>query len=89
MRKSARWRAETQFTASQMKANQQVSELEKSRQATAKRMADLRALRLAKEAADEEAAAAATEAAVAEKTAIKKAAAGKKKLKQLSEAHGH
>ena len=46
MRNSARSRAETLFTASSVKANQQVSEREQSRQATAKRMADLKALRL-------------------------------------------
>jgi hypothetical protein len=89
MRNSARSRAETQFTASQVKANQQVSELEQSRQAAAKRVADLRALRLAKEAAEEKAAALAAEAARAEKIAAKKAAARKKRLKPLSEAHGH
>jgi hypothetical protein len=89
MRNSARSKAETQFTASRMNADRQVNEREQSRQATAKRVADLRALRLAKEAAEEKAAALAAEAARAEKIAAKKAAARKKRLKPLSEAHGH
>ena len=56
MRKSVRSRAEEQFAATQKKAKQTPSEKEKSRQEIAERVARLRALRLAKEAADKEAA---------------------------------
>ncbi len=56
MRKSVRSRAEEQFAATQKKAKQTPSEKEKARQEIAERVARLRALRLAKEAADKEAA---------------------------------
>ena len=58
MRKSVRSRAEEQFAATQKKAKQTPSEKEKARQEIAERVARLRALRLAKEAADAEKAAA-------------------------------
>ena len=56
MRKSARSRAEEQFTATQKKAKQVLKEKEKAEQELTERTARLRALRLAKEAADKEAA---------------------------------
>ena len=68
MRKSARLRAEAQFTATQKKSDQALKEKEKAAQKIAEKNARLRALRLAKEAADKEAA----EAAAAEKAAAKK-----------------
>ena len=56
MRKSARSKAEELFAASQKKAKQAVKEKEKARQKIDAQVARLRALRLAKEAADKEAA---------------------------------
>jgi hypothetical protein len=67
MWKSAKSRAEEQFAATQKKANQGLKEKEKAWQESEKRVARLRALRLAKEAADREAA----EQAAAEKAAAK------------------
>ncbi len=49
--------AEEQFAAIQKKAKQALTEKEKARQERAEQVAGLRALRLAKEAADKEAAA--------------------------------
>ncbi len=66
MRKSVKSRAEEQFVATQKKDKQPLKEKEKARQEMAERVARLRALRLAKEAADKEAAAAAAEKAAAE-----------------------
>ncbi len=80
MSKSARSRAEEQFTATQKKDKQALKEKEKARQEEAEHVASLRALRLAKEAADENAA----EKAVAEKTAAKK-----NKTSRLPQAHRH
>ncbi len=57
MLKPARSRAEKLFTATQKKDNQLLKEKEKAQQERAKHLATLRALRLAKEAADKEAAA--------------------------------
>ncbi len=57
MLKSARSRAEEQFAATQKKAKQALTKKDKARQEIAERMANQRALRLAKEAADKEAAA--------------------------------
>jgi hypothetical protein len=54
MRKSARSRAEELFTATQKKDKQILKEKEKAEQQMAERTAKLRALRLAKEAADKE-----------------------------------
>jgi len=71
MRKSPRSRAEEQFAATQKKAKQALKDKEKAWQESEKRVATLRALRLAKEAADKEAA----EAAAAEKAPAKKAPA--------------
>ena len=68
MLKSVKSRAEEQFAATQKKNKQALKEKEKVRQETAEQVASLRALRLAKEAADKEAA----EKAVAEKAAAKK-----------------
>jgi hypothetical protein len=59
MMKRARSRAERHFTATQKKDEQFLKEKEKAQQETKKHVASLRALRLAKEAADKEAAAAA------------------------------
>ncbi len=74
MLKSAKSRAEEQFAATQKKDKQALKEKEKVRQERAEHVASLRALRLAKEAADKKAAA---EKAAAEKAADKKAAAKK------------
>jgi hypothetical protein len=60
-------RAEAQFTATQKRAEQALSDLEKTRQERADHIAKLKALRLTKEAADKEAA----EKADAEKAAAK------------------
>ncbi len=75
---SAKSRAEEQFAASQKKDKQALNEREEARQAEAVHMASLRALRLAKEAADKK---------VAEEAAIEKAAAKKKKASRLPQAH--
>jgi len=56
MSKSARSRAEEQFTATQKKDKQALKEKEKARQEREEHVASLRALRLAKEAADKKAA---------------------------------
>ena len=68
MLKSARSRAEQQFTATQKKSNKALKRKEKAQQDVSEKMARLRALRLAKEAADKEAA----EQAAAEKAVAKK-----------------
>ncbi len=73
MLKSARSRAEEQFTATQKKDRQALNEKEKARQEEAENVARLRALRLAKEAAD--------------KKAAEKAAAKNKKPSRLPQAH--
>jgi hypothetical protein len=57
MMKSARSRAEEQFAATRKKDQHVLKEKEKAEQARAEHMASLRALRLAKEAADKKAAA--------------------------------
>ncbi len=57
MRKSARLRAEELFTGPQKKTNPVLKEKERARQQIAEKTARLRALRLAKEAADKEASA--------------------------------
>ncbi len=57
MLKSRKSRAEEQFAATQKKDKQALKEKEKARQENAEHVAKLRALRLAKEAADKEAAA--------------------------------
>ncbi len=62
MRKSAKSRAEEQFAATQKKAKQALNEKEKVVQERVEHVARLRALRLAKEAADKKA----TEKAAAE-----------------------
>ena len=67
MPKSARLRAEEQFAATQKKDKQALKEKEKEQQEIAAHVANLRALRLAKEAADKKAA----EKAAAEKEAAK------------------
>ena len=74
MLKSGRSRAEEQFAATQKKDKQALKEKEKARQERAEHVASLRALRLAKEAADKEAAA-------------EKAAAKNKKSSRLPQAH--
>jgi hypothetical protein len=68
MTKSARSKAEERFTASMKKDKQAMLEREKERQELADRTAKLRALRLAKEAADKEAAENAAAGATAAKT---------------------
>ncbi len=73
MLKSARSRAEEQFTATQKKDKQALKEKEKARQEIAEHVASLRALRLAKEAAD--------------KKAAVKVAAKNKKPSRLPQAH--
>ncbi len=67
MWKSARSRAEAQFAATQKKSKQALEEKEKAWQETERKVANLRALRLAKEAADKDAA----ERAAAEKAAAR------------------
>ena len=67
MQKSVRAKAEEQFAATQKKAKQALNEKEKARQDIAERMARQRALRLAKEAADNESEALAAEKPVASK----------------------
>ena len=57
MLESAKSRAEEKFAASQKKYKQALTEKEQARQKEAERTAGLRALRLAKEAADKVAAA--------------------------------
>ncbi len=83
MRMSVKSRAEEQFTATQKKAKQALTDSENARQEMADHIAKLKALRLAKEAADREAA----EKADAEKEAAKKAAAKKKKSSALPQVH--
>ena len=78
MRKSARSRAEELFTATQKKDREALKEKEKAAREIAERMAKLRALRLAKEAADKEA---------AEEAAAEEAAAENKKPSRLPQAH--
>ena len=70
MLKSVKSRAEEQFAATQKKNKQALKEKEKARQERAEHVAGLRALRLAKEAADKKA---------AEKEAAAKAATKNKK----------
>ncbi len=70
MLKSVKARAEEQFAASQKKDWQAPKKKEEARQEIAEHVASLRALRLAKEAADKEA---------AEEAATKKGAAKNKK----------
>ncbi len=77
MLKSVKSRAEEQFAATQKKDNQALKEKEKARQEKADHVASLRALRLAKEAADKKA---------AEKAAAEKAAAKNKKPSRLPQA---
>jgi hypothetical protein len=74
MLKSGKLRAEEKFAATQKKYQQALNEKEKARQERAEHVASLRALRLAKEAADKKAA----EKAAAEKAAAKAAAKNKK-----------
>ncbi len=78
MLKSGKSRAEEQFAATQKKYKQALNEKEKARQERAEHVASLRALRLAKEAADKKA---------AEKAAAEKAAAKNKKPSPLPQAH--
>ncbi len=56
MLKSVKSRAEEQFAATQKKAKKALNEKEKAQQESAAHVARLRALRLAKEAADKKAA---------------------------------
>ncbi len=75
MLKSAKSRAEQQFTATQKKDKRALEEKELARQERAKHVAKLRGLRLAKEASDKKAAdeiAAEKATKAAEKTAAKK-----------------
>jgi len=75
MLKSVKSRAEEQFAATQKKNKQAPKEKEKERQERAEHVASLRALRLAKEAADKKA---------AEKKAAEKVGAKKKKPSRSS-----
>ncbi len=79
MRKSVKSRAEEQFTASKKKTDQTLKEKERAWQEIGEKTARLKALRLAKEAADREAAEA---AAAAEKAAT----VGAKKPKRAPKA---
>ena len=78
MLRSRKSRAEEQFAATQKKDKQALKEKEKARQEQSEHVANLRALRLAKEAADKKA---------AEKAAAEKAAAKNKKPSRLPQAH--
>ncbi len=78
MLQSVKSRAEEQFAATQKKDKQALNERDAARRAEAEHMASLRALRLAKEAADKK---------VAEEAAIEKAAAKKKKASRLPQAY--
>ncbi len=78
MLKSVKSRAEEQFAATRKKDKQALKEKEKARQERAEHVASLRALRLAKEAADKKA---------AEKAAAEIAAAKNKKPSRLPQAH--
>ncbi len=73
MFKTARLTAEEQFAATQKKDKRVLKEKEKARQEIAEHVASLRALRLAKEAAD--------------KKAAEKAAAKNNKPSRLPQAH--
>ncbi len=72
MQKSVRSKAEQHFAATQKKAAQAGKDKEKARKAEADHVAKLRALRLAKEAADKEAAEAAAGPAKAKKPSAPK-----------------
>jgi len=74
MLKSVKSRAEEQFAATQKKGKKALKEKEKARQERAEHVASLRALRLAKEAADK-------------KAAAEKAATKNKKPSRLPQAH--
>ncbi len=88
MRKSVKSRAEEQFTATQKKAEQALTDSENARQERADHIAKLKALRLGKEAADREAAEKAdAEKEAAKKAVAKKAAAKKKKSSALPQVH--
>ncbi|MEE8532084.1 MAG: hypothetical protein V3S95_00900 [Alphaproteobacteria bacterium] len=78
MLKSVKSRAEEQFAATRKKDKQALKEKEKARQERAEHVASLRALRLAKEAADKKA---------ADKAAAEIAAAKNKKPSRLPQAH--
>ena len=78
MVKLAKSRAEEQFMATQKKDNQARKEKDKASQERAEHVASLKALRLAKEAADKEA---------AEQEAAEKAAAKNKKPSRSPQAH--
>ncbi len=78
MLKSVKSRAEEQFAVTQKKDKQALNEREKARQERTEHVVSLRALRLAKEAADKKA---------AEKAATEKAAAENKKPSRLPQAH--
>ncbi len=77
MHNAVRLRAEEQFAATQKKDKQALKEKEKARQENSEHVAKLRALRLAKEAADKKA---------AEKAAAEKAAAKTKKSSRSRQA---
>ena len=68
MQKSAKSTAEEKYAAIQKKDQQALTDRDKAREAEAKHVAKLRALRLAKEAADKEAADLADTAKTATKT---------------------
>ena len=78
MLKSVKSRAEEKFAATQKKDKQVLKEKEKAQQERAEHTARLRALRLAKEAADEKA---------AEEADAEKAAAKNKKSSRLPQVH--
>ncbi|MCZ6452802.1 MAG: hypothetical protein O6909_01050 [Alphaproteobacteria bacterium] len=91
MEKSAKSRAEIKFAATQKRDQQFLNEKEKAQQELVERVAKLRALRLAKEAADKEAAEqAAAEKAVAKKKKPLRSAKGlSRKLPETKDQHVH
>ena len=78
MVKLGKSRAEEQFAATQKKDNQARKEKDKASQERAEHVASLKALRIAKDAADKES---------AEQEAAEKAAAKNKKPSRLPQAH--
>ena len=79
MLKRVKSKAEEQFAAIQKKDKQALKEREKARQERAEHVANLRTLRIAKEADDKKAA----------EEAAEKAAAKNKKSSRLPQAHRH
>lgn len=87
MSKSAKSRAEEKFTSSHKKTQQFLEDRKKAQEARAEHVANLRAQRLAKEAADATIAEAAAKQAEKDKAAAK--AKRRKKPTPMPQAHRH